>query len=56
MTVGEFIDMGGHGPFVWSAYAIWLVVMIINYVQPILRERKTINNLLKRHGVQSNKT
>ena len=49
MTLSEFIDMGGYGTFVWSAYGIWLVVMVINYVQPIMKENKIINDLIKRH-------
>ena len=50
MNLSEFISMGGYGKFVWSAYGIWLIVMIINYVQPVIRERKTINTLLKKHN------
>ena len=26
----EFIEMGGHGAYVWSAYGITLAVLIIN--------------------------
>ena len=26
-TIGEFFAMGGHGSFVWSAYAIAVVVI-----------------------------
>ena len=49
MTLREFINMGGYGTFVWSAYGIWLVVMIANYVQPVMKEKKIINDLIKRH-------
>ena len=49
MTFSEFIDMGGYGNFVWSAYGIWLLVMIANYVQPRMKEKKIINDLIKRH-------
>ena len=24
----EFLDMGGYGAFVWSAYGIWAAVMV----------------------------
>ncbi len=50
--MNEFIEMGGYGKFVWSAYAIWLIVMVINYVQPMIREKKTVNELSKRLGLK----
>jgi heme exporter protein D len=28
--VNEFLAMGGHGAYVWSAYGITLAVLIIN--------------------------
>ena len=47
MTLSEFIDMGGYGLYVWSSYGISCIVLAINVVQPILRERKTIRELQK---------
>ena len=32
--------MGQHGPYVWSAYGISMVVLLINVVQPILARRR----------------
>ena len=48
MTLNEFIAMGGYGQYVWSAYVICFVVLLLNVVQPILREHKTLRNLRKR--------
>lgn len=39
-TLHDFIAMGGHGPFVWGAYALTLVVLVFNVVQPILERRR----------------
>lgn len=50
MSFSEFIDMGGYGAFVWSAYGIWLVVMLINFIQPLMKEKKIINELIKRNS------
>ncbi|MFT4712617.1 MAG: heme exporter protein D [Candidatus Azotimanducaceae bacterium] len=36
----EFVDMGGHGVFVWSCYAIVLVTLVGNILQPIQAARK----------------
>lgn len=39
----EFLAMDGHGPFVWSAYAITFVVLALNFLQPWLSRRRLIN-------------
>jgi len=28
--MSEFFSMNGHGPYVWSAYGITLIVLILN--------------------------
>ncbi len=33
-TFGEFLAMGTHGPYVWAAYGISLLVLAINLVLP----------------------
>ena len=43
----EFFAMGGYATFVWSSYALTLVVMIANIVLP-LRQRKQIISRIKR--------
>lgn len=34
-----FLAMGKYGPFVWSAYGVALLILVISLVQPILRQR-----------------
>lgn len=34
-----FIDMGGHGPYVWSVYGVALSLMIWLVVRPLRRKR-----------------
>lgn len=31
-SFSEFLAMGGYGAYVWSSYAAWFIVMIINVV------------------------
>lgn len=38
-----FIQMGGHGPYVWSAYGITLVVLVYNVIRPWRLKRKFIS-------------
>jgi heme exporter protein D len=41
-SFSEFIDMGGYGLYVWSAYGITLVVITYNIVRPVLMRRQII--------------
>lgn len=47
MSAAEFFHMGGYGVYVWSAYVIWLAVMIVNVVQPVIRARGTMKRLAR---------
>ncbi|MEJ2142411.1 MAG: heme exporter protein CcmD [Gammaproteobacteria bacterium] len=47
----EFLNMGGYGAYVWSAYGITFVVMIIAIVIPLRQHatlRKRLTSQLKR--------
>lgn len=35
----DFLHMGGYALYVWSAYALGLVVLVWNAVAPLRRER-----------------
>lgn len=39
MDWSTFFAMGGYAAFVWSAYAISALVLVINVIQPWRRER-----------------
>lgn len=43
-SFADFVYMGGHGPFVWSAYAITLVVLGSNVVQAWRLKRNVLLN------------
>jgi len=44
----EFLQMGGYAFYVWSAYGISLVVLLLNIFLPIRREQELLKSLLKR--------
>ena len=44
-SMTELFAMGGHGPFVWSAYAIAFVVIVFNFVWPVIQARRNIAQL-----------
>ena len=39
------LTMGGHGPYVWSAYAITLVVLVQLLLWPRRRQRRLLSEL-----------
>ena len=38
-SLSEFLHMGGYAFYVWSSYALVLLVLALNVVLPILRGR-----------------
>lgn len=47
-SFGEFLAMGHHGPYVWSAYGISLAVLALNVVLPILARRRYLQDEARR--------
>lgn len=39
-NINALIEMGGHGPYVWSAYAIATVVLTALVIAPLRRSRR----------------
>ncbi len=48
MSWHEFIDMGGRGAYVWSAYGVALVVLVANLLAPALQRRRLLRELARR--------
>jgi len=40
----QFFQMGGHGLYVWSAYAIGLLVLLLNACWPFFARRRFLRN------------
>ena len=45
MSFAEFITMGGHGKFVWSAYGVTFAVLALNLFFALRRLRKSEKNI-----------
>lgn len=39
-SFSAFLAMGGHGPYVWSCYALTLAVLLFNGLAPGRRQRR----------------
>jgi heme exporter protein CcmD len=49
----HFLDMGGYAAFVWPAYAVTLVVIVLNIVwarRALARSRTDARRRLSTHG------
>lgn len=47
-AVADWLAMGGHGVFVWSAYALSLAALLGICVAPLLRMRTLLRRLRRR--------
>jgi heme exporter protein D len=45
-----FLHMGGYGPYVWSAYGLAAVVLVLNIALPIRAERAALRRLAQREA------
>jgi heme exporter protein D len=41
-SITEFLAMGGHGTYVWSAYGMALLVLVGLVAQPLRRRRAVL--------------
>ncbi|OPX56784.1 heme exporter protein D [Oceanospirillum multiglobuliferum] len=39
-SFSEFLNMGGHGLYVWLAYGLTILLLVINFILPIRHKRK----------------
>lgn len=47
----EFLAMGGHGPYVWSAYGVSLLALAFVGIWPLAAMRSTMRRLRRRRAV-----
>ncbi|AJE21971.1 heme exporter protein CcmD [Azotobacter chroococcum] len=47
-SFAEFVAMGNHGLYVWSAYGISLAVLVINVAGPLLARRRYLQEEARR--------
>ena len=47
-SFSEFLAMGSHGPYVWSAYGITLAVLALNVALPIQARKRYLHEEARR--------
>lgn len=45
--MNAFFDMGGYGFYVWSAYTVALIVLVLNLLIPMVRNRRLLRRLAR---------
>lgn len=46
-SLQDFLQMSGHGPYVWSAYVISIAVMLWLIVSPMRRRRRLLADVVR---------
>lgn len=47
-SFADFFAMGGHAGYVWSAYGMCLVILVLNVMLPKLARRRYVKDLARR--------
>ncbi|WP_397449049.1 heme exporter protein CcmD [Pseudomonas sp. NA-150] len=47
-SFSEFLAMGHHGLYVWTAYGICLTVLVLNVVAPVVARRRYLQQEARR--------
>lgn len=47
-SFADFLAMGGHGPYVWSAYGLCVGLMAWTAALPMLARRRYLSDLARR--------
>ncbi|MFJ5300379.1 heme exporter protein CcmD [Pseudomonas sp. NPDC088368] len=53
-SFSDFLAMGKHGLYVWTAYGICLAVLAINVASPLLARRRYLQQEARRLRRESN--
>jgi len=48
MNLNEFFHMGGYAVYVWTSYAIALVVLLLNIILPARQRRKLLADIARK--------
>jgi len=48
--ISEFLHMGGYAVYVWSSYGLTMLVLFLNYILPVKREKNLINKIVKQYS------
>lgn len=47
-TLSDFFYMGGYGIYIWIAYAMALLIILLNVLLPLWQHQKIIKDIAKK--------
>jgi len=53
MSLSEFFNMGGYAVFVWSSYALTLVLLVLNWFLPYQQHKQNNKGLASSDRLRS---
>jgi len=51
-SLQSFLAMGGYAVYVWPAYSVFFIVLLIDWLAPLLRRRRLLRELRARMARQ----
>lgn len=51
--MSSFLAMGGYAAYVWPAYAVFFLVLLADFISPLLRRRRNLRELRARLARQT---
>ncbi|MCY4147776.1 MAG: heme exporter protein CcmD [Gammaproteobacteria bacterium] len=43
--MAEFLNMGGHGFYIWTSYAVVLAVLTYAFIAPVRRHKQLVDEI-----------
>lgn len=53
-SLQAFFQMGGHGLYIWSAYAITTIVLVANLLWPLVARKRMLKQAQRHAARQAN--
>ena len=53
-SFSEFLNMGGHGLYVWLSYALGIAIISANLILPAFKRKELLKNLARRLRRENN--
>lgn len=50
--MAELINMGGHGFYIWTSYAVVFGMLAYVFIAPIRRHKQLVKEILQQQSVQ----
>jgi heme exporter protein D len=53
--MSAFFAMGGYGAYIWTAFAVFFIVLLIDTLAPLARRRRNLRDIRARIARQENR-